>query len=100
MCLGKNNTHSGQEGHHTPDAWTTRWRLCTYASCGWKGRLASEGAGFMKKELTVKDALDIDAKLTTQPYVPPVGAAGLVVGGDRRSRGAHLVSFSQFFRRR
>ena len=58
------------------------WRLCTYASCGWKGRLASEGAGFMKKELTVKDALDIDAKLTTQPYVPPVVAAGLVVGGD------------------
>jgi len=52
--------------------------LGTYASCGLKGRLASEGAGFMKKELTVKDALDIDAKLTTQPYVPPVGAAGLV----------------------
>merc|ERR1719160_2104071 len=25
-----------------------------YASCGWKGRLASEGAAFMKKELTMK----------------------------------------------
>ena len=53
-----------------------------YASCGWKGHLASEGANFMKKELTVKDALNITKKLTTQPYVPPAGEAGLVVGGD------------------
>merc|ERR1712146_521396 len=53
-----------------------------YASCGWKGRLASDGAGFMKKELTVKDAMTIDSKLTTQPYVPPAGAVGMVVGGD------------------
>ena len=53
-----------------------------YASCGWKGRLASDGAAFMKKELTVKDAVDIHKKLTTQPYVPPAGEVGLVVGGD------------------
>merc|ERR1719453_1678442 len=53
-----------------------------YASCGWKGRLASDGAAFMKKELTVKDAVDIHKKLTTQPYVPPTGEVGLVVGGD------------------
>merc|ERR1719473_784388 len=53
-----------------------------YASCGWKGKLASDGADFMKKELTVKDTLDIAAKLTSQPYVPPAGAVGLVVGGD------------------
>jgi len=53
-----------------------------YASCGWKGHLAGEGAGFMKKELTAKDALDISAKLMTQPYNPPAGDAGLVVGGD------------------
>merc|ERR1719487_3009948 len=53
-----------------------------YASCGWKGNLADTGAEFMKKELTVKDTLDIAAKLTQQPYVPPAGAVGLVVGGD------------------
>merc|ERR1719399_2605639 len=53
-----------------------------YASCGWKGRLASAGADFMKKELTVKDAMGISTKLATQPYVPPAGEAGLVVGGD------------------
>merc|ERR1719378_1404770 len=52
-----------------------------YASCGWKGKLAAEGAGFMKKELTVKDAMDISDKLTTQPYVPPA-AQTLVAGGD------------------
>ena len=53
-----------------------------YASCGWKGRLADDGAEFMKKELTVKGAMDISTKLVTQPYVPPAGEAGLVVGGD------------------
>merc|ERR550514_883134 len=53
-----------------------------YASCGWKGRLAESGADFMKKELTVKDALAIQEKLVTQPYVPPAGAIGLVQGGD------------------
>merc|ERR1719326_2182694 len=53
-----------------------------YASCGWKGNLADTGAEFMKKELTVKDTLDIAAKLTSQPYAPPAGAVGLVVGGD------------------
>merc|ERR1719152_379831 len=36
-----------------------------YASCGWKGRLASDGGGFMKKELTVKEALTIKTKLIT-----------------------------------
>jgi len=53
-----------------------------YASCGWKGRLTSDSAAFMKKELTVKDTLDIQQKLATQPYMPPVGEVGLVVGGD------------------
>ena len=53
-----------------------------YASCGWKGRLANDGADFMKKELTVKDAMGISMKLATQPYAPPAGEAGLVVGGD------------------
>merc|ERR1712146_557208 len=53
-----------------------------YASCGWKGNLADTGAEFMEKELTVKDTLDIAARLTSQPYVPPAGAVGLVVGGD------------------
>merc|ERR1719502_1470317 len=42
-----------------------------YESCGWKGRLADDGAAFMKKELTVNDAATISQKLTTQPYVPP-----------------------------
>lgn len=41
-----------------------------YASCGWTGALASEGANFMKSELTVGDALKIAAKVTTQPYKP------------------------------
>merc|ERR1719502_2314494 len=53
-----------------------------YASCGWKGKLADEGADFMKKELTVSDTLTIAGKLAEQPYTPPVGAIGLVVGGD------------------
>ena len=52
-----------------------------YASCGWTGALASGGADFMKKELTVKDAMGISEKLATQPYVPPA-ASNLVVGGD------------------
>merc|ERR1719487_465811 len=52
-----------------------------YASCGWTGTLASANAGFMKKELTVKDAIDISEKLTTQPYMPPAHS-NLVVGGD------------------
>merc|ERR1712224_1090451 len=42
-----------------------------YASCGWTGQLASAGASFVKKELTVKDTLDITEKLVHQPYVPP-----------------------------
>merc|ERR1719198_2931232 len=53
-----------------------------YASCGWKGNLADTGAEFMKKELTVKDAVDIATKLATQPYVPPAGEIGLVQGGN------------------
>ena len=52
-----------------------------YASCGWTGRLASDGASFVKKELTVKNAQDIADKLVHQPYVPPP-ASNLVVGGD------------------
>merc|ERR1719326_773800 len=52
-----------------------------YASCGWTGRLAANGAAFMKKELTVKDAIDISEKLATQPYVPPA-AQNIVNGGD------------------
>ena len=53
-----------------------------YAACGWQGRLAGEGADFMKAELTVKNAIDIADKLTSQPYKPPAGAMGLVAGGD------------------
>merc|ERR1712167_60200 len=52
-----------------------------YASCGWKGRLAEQGADFMKEELTVKNVMDISEKLTTQPYVPPV-EQNIVVGGN------------------
>ena len=52
-----------------------------YASCGWKGRLAEQGADFMKKELTVKNVMDISEKLTTQPYVPPV-EQNMVTGGN------------------
>lgn len=48
-----------------------------YQACGWTGALASDGAAFMKKELTVKDALDVATKVATQPYQPesvaPVG---------------------------
>merc|ERR1719152_959141 len=53
-----------------------------YAACGWHGRLAESGAAFMKKELTVHDAAKIGAKIEQQPYKPPAGAAGLVLGGD------------------
>lgn len=41
-----------------------------YRACGWTGELASSGAGFMKAELTVKDAMDISAKVAMQPYKP------------------------------
>lgn len=45
-----------------------------YASCNWKGRLADDGASFMKSELTVHDMQTITAKVTTQPYKPaPTG---------------------------
>jgi len=53
-----------------------------YAACGWTGKLTEAGAAFMKKELTVNDAAGITAKITQQPYTPPVGVMGLVVGGD------------------
>jgi hypothetical protein len=41
-----------------------------YAACGWTGELASEGADFMKSELTVNDVVQIASKASTQPYVP------------------------------
>ena len=41
-----------------------------YASCGWTGPLASQGADFMKSELTVADALKIADKMAAQPYKP------------------------------
>merc|ERR1719281_2130968 len=41
-----------------------------YASCGWTGALASEGANFMKSELTVSDVLKIAYKKAAQPYTP------------------------------
>merc|ERR1719198_1374420 len=52
-----------------------------YAACGWTGRLAEQGADFMKEELTVKNVMDISEKLTTQPYVPPV-EQNMVTGGN------------------
>ncbi|EGD76338.1 hypothetical protein PTSG_01038 [Salpingoeca rosetta] len=39
-----------------------------YKACHWTGRLADQGADFMKAELTVKDAMDIQHKVTHQPY--------------------------------
>merc|ERR550537_1369064 len=42
-----------------------------YAACATQGKLAGQEFDFMKKELTVKDALDIADKVTTQPYKPP-----------------------------
>merc|ERR1719235_1330418 len=45
-----------------------------YAACGADGRLADDTFDFMKKELTIKDAMDIHTKVTTQPYKPPAVA--------------------------
>jgi len=42
-----------------------------YAKCGAQGHLADNNFDFMKKELTVKDAIDINTKVTAQPYKPP-----------------------------
>jgi len=42
-----------------------------YRQCEWSGRLADEGADFMKAELTVADAAKIGNKIATQPYKPP-----------------------------
>merc|ERR1719181_1193268 len=58
-----------------------------YRACGWKGRLADDGANFMKSELTVNDALTIANKVATQPYAPDSlepaggGAFPISVGG-------------------
>ena len=43
-----------------------------YKQCAWSGRLADQGADFMKGELTVKDAMDIQQKIDEQPYKPTV----------------------------
>merc|ERR1712100_432089 len=43
-----------------------------YAACSIQGHLADKEFDFMKKELTVQDALDIKDKVTKQPYNPPV----------------------------
>merc|ERR1719352_1463141 len=42
-----------------------------YAKCGAQGHLADNTFDFMKKELTVRDAIDINTKVTMQPYKPP-----------------------------
>jgi len=52
-----------------------------YRACQWQGKLADDGADFMKKELTVADAAGIAYKVVEQPYKPPAGAAGLVNNG-------------------
>jgi hypothetical protein len=50
-----------------------------YAACNAKGNLADQQFDFMKKELTVNDAVCIADKLTTQPYKPPPHS---VIGHD------------------
>lgn len=50
-----------------------------YSKCAWNGRLAEEGADFMKAELTVADAAKISNKIATQPYKP---SSQPVVGCD------------------
>merc|ERR1712216_73107 len=50
-----------------------------YTACSAQGRLADASFDFMKAELTVTDAQQIETKIKTQPYEPPsVG----VEGGD------------------
>ena len=50
-----------------------------YTACRAQGRLADASFDFMKAELTVNDAQQIETKIKTQPYEPPsVG----VEGGD------------------
>jgi len=43
-----------------------------YNACNAKGRLADEEFDFMKKELTVKDVLDINKKITEQPVTAKI----------------------------
>jgi len=50
-----------------------------YSKCVWNGRLAEEGADFMKAELTVADAAKISNKIAAQPYKP---SSQPVVGCD------------------
>jgi len=53
-----------------------------YESCtAFHGRLADEGANFMKSELTVPDIVDIANKVVSQPYVPPNPVMAAVPGG-------------------
>merc|ERR1712232_387657 len=42
-----------------------------YAKCGANGQLADSTFDFMKNELKVKDVMDIQTKIATQPYKPP-----------------------------
>ena len=53
-----------------------------YAACDASGRLASTTFDFMKGELTAGQVGQIAGKLATQPYQPPVGAAGIVKDAD------------------
>jgi len=46
-----------------------------YEACGAEGRLTDSTFDFMKEELTVKDALDIETKVTTQPYQPSASSS-------------------------
>ncbi len=48
------------------------------ATCTGQGRLADATFNFMKGELTVAQLAGIKGKVETQPYVPPVGAKGIV----------------------
>merc|ERR1719428_2349891 len=42
-----------------------------YAKCSAEGHLVDNTFDFMKEQLTVKDAIDINTKVTMQPYKPP-----------------------------
>ena len=53
-----------------------------YASCEWTGRLADDGASFMKKELTVPQLLGILDKVTLQPAGQGPGPSNRDEGQD------------------
>merc|ERR1711939_674050 len=70
-----------------------------YTACsGGSGKLSGSGFDFMKSELTVHDAQQINLKVATQPYTPPPMqvTAGDVWPADQDSADLPYVRYAPY----